>query len=136
MVKNYSKLRSIISKLEIYQALLWYSLFYDTFHSSQKNLISYWSCRFTNFNISFEKHHSIFVNIRIYCFECPSRFRLQLQGEGTYQKKLDVKTFLFSSSNRGTQRCNGRKSHLSKLLSFVPNQRLPYKLVEDKYFTS
>ena len=46
---------------------------------------------------SFEKHHSIFVNICIYCFECPSRFRLQLQREGTYQKKLDVKIFLFSS---------------------------------------
>ena len=34
-------------------------------------------------------------------------------------KKLDVKTFLFSSSNRQTQRCNGQKSRLSKLLSLV-----------------
>ena len=57
-----------------------------------------------NFDISFEKHNSIFTNIRIYCFECPSRFQLQLQGVGTCQKKLDVKTFLFSSSNRGTQK--------------------------------
>ena len=30
-------------------------LFQDTFHSSRKKLISYWSCRFTNFNLSFEK---------------------------------------------------------------------------------
>ena len=40
-------------------------------------------------------------------------------------KKLDVKTFLFSSSNRETQICNGRKSCLSKLLSLVQNS---YKL--------
>ena len=73
--------------------------FHDTFHSSQKNLISQWNCRFTNFDRSFEKHHSIFVNIHIYCFEYPSRFRLQLQGEGTYQKKLDEKTFLFSTED-------------------------------------
>ena len=51
----------------------------DTFHGSQKNLISYWNCRFTNFDISYEKH----LNIHIYCFECPSRFRLQPQWEGT-----------------------------------------------------
>ena len=57
---------------------------------------------------SLEKHHSTFVNIRIYCFECPSCFRLQLQGEATYQKKLDVKTFLFSSSNRGTDAMVGK----------------------------
>ena len=36
--------------------------FHDTFHSSQKNLISYRSCHFTNFNVSFGKY-SIFVNI-------------------------------------------------------------------------
>ena len=55
-----------------------------------------------------------------FAFECPSRFGLQLQGEGTYQKKLDVKTFLFcSSSNMDTQRCNGRKRRLSKWLSLV-----------------
>ena len=69
-----------------------------------------------NFDISFEKRHPILVNIRIFCLECLSRFQLQLQAEGTYKKKLDVKTFLFSRSDRGTQRCNGRKSHLSKLL--------------------
>ena len=70
-----------------------------------------------NFDISFEKHNSIFTNIRIYCFECPSRFQLQLQGVGTCQKKLDVKTFLLCSSNRKTQKCKGWKSRLSKLLS-------------------
>ena len=30
--------------------------FYNTFHSSQKNPVSYRNCRFTNFNVSFEKH--------------------------------------------------------------------------------
>ena len=39
-----------------------------------------------------------------FCFECPSRFGLQLQGEGIFQKKLDVKTFLFSSSYREPQK--------------------------------
>ena len=34
--------------LDIYQA--WH-FFHDTFHSSRKNLISHWSCRFTNFNV-------------------------------------------------------------------------------------
>ena len=61
------------------------------------------------------------------------RFKLRLlHGEGTYKTKLDVKTFPFSSSNWGTQRCNRWKSRQSKLLSFafVPNQRLPYKLVD------
>ena len=51
--------------IEIYQALLWYHFFHDTSHSSQKNLISYRSCHFTNFNLSFEKH-SIFVNIGVF----------------------------------------------------------------------
>ena len=101
------------------------------FHSAHKNLISYWSCHFTNFNVSFEKHSS-FVNIHVFCFECPSRFWLQLQGEGTYQKKLDVKTFLFSSSNRGTQRYNGRESRLSKLLSLVQKQLQKYNIREYK----
>ena len=59
-----------------------------------------------------------------------SFFGLLLLGKTTYQKKLDVKPSPFSSSNRGKQRCNDRKSRLSKLLSFVPNQRLPYKLVD------
>ena len=43
---------------------------------------------------------SIFISIALNVL----RFRLQLQGYGTYQKKLDVKTFLFGSSNRGTQK--------------------------------
>ena len=82
--------------------------FFTTPHSSQKNLISYWSCCFMNFNISFERQYSVLVNIPIFCFECPSCFQLQKNP------------FLFSYSNRGrTQRCNSRKSHLSKLLSFV-----------------
>ena len=43
-------------------------------------------------------------------------------------KKLNIKSLAFSSSN---QSCSGRKSHISKLLSFVPNERLAYKL-EDR----
>ena len=35
------------------------------------------------------------------------------------------KTSPFSSSNRGTQRCNGQKSRRSKLLSVVPKQKMP-----------
>ena len=64
----------------------------------------------------------------VFYHECPSRFQLQLQGEGTYQKKLNVKTFPFSSSNRETQRCNSRKSHLSKLLSLVKKQLQRYDI--------
>ena len=44
---------------------------------------------------------------------------------------LDVKTSPFSSSNWRYQSCDGRKSHLSKQLSFVQNQRLLYKLVDN-----
>ena len=39
----------------------------------------------------------------------PSCFSLLLQGEGTYQKNLNVITSSFSSSSRETQSCNGRK---------------------------
>ena len=50
--------------------------------------------------------------LRFFCFECPSCFRLQLQGEGTYQKKLDVKTFPFDSSTRGHWSYNGWKTYM------------------------
>ena len=46
------------------------------------------------------------------------------------------KTFPFCKSNRGTQKSSGRKSHLSKPLLFVSNQRLPYKLVDLTYFSA
>ena len=72
-----------------------------------------------------EMKNSIFVKIR---FEYPSRFRLQLQGEGSYQTKLDIKTFFFSRSNREAQRCNGQKSRLSKLLSLVQKQLQKYNI--------
>ena len=58
-----------------------------------------------------------------FCFKCPSRFQFQLQREGIYKK-----TFLFSSSNRETQRSNGRKSRLSKLLSLVRKQLHKYNI--------
>ena len=41
------------------------------------------------------------LNGSIFTPEC----RLLIQGEGTYEKKLDTKTFPFSGSNRRTQRC-------------------------------
>ena len=50
---------------------------------------------------------------------------------GTYLKNLDVKTLLFISSNRGYQRCDGQKSHLSQSVSFVPNERLAYEYVDN-----
>ena len=59
-------------------------------------------------------------------FECPSHFLLPTPRGSYISKKLDVKTFLFSSSNRETQRCNGRKSRLSKLLSLVQKQLQKY----------
>ena len=34
----------------------------------------------------------------------------------------------YCSSIKGNQSCNGRKSHLSKSVSYVPNERLTYKL--------
>ena len=71
-----------------------------------------------------------FFQTSLFLFWLKLHFGLLLQGEGRNPIKLNVKTFLFSRSISGTQRCNGRKSRLSKLLSFVPNQRLPYKLVE------
>jgi len=77
---------------------------------------------------------SYFFQTSLFLLRLPLLFGPLIQGEGTYLKKLEVKTFPFSSSNRGTQRCNGRKSRLSKLLSFVPNQRLPYKLVNSMRF--
>ena len=40
----------------------------------------------------------------------PLHFRLLFQEEGTYQKKLYIKTFLFPSTNRGHQSFNGRIS--------------------------
>ena len=60
----------------------------------------------------------------------PLRFWLLLQGEGTYKRKLDIITFPFSSSNRGTQRCNGRITPAKQNPLDVPNHRLPYKLVD------
>ena len=43
------------------------------------------------------------------------RFQLHLlHGNGTFQKKLNIKILAFSIS--------GRKSHMSKLLSFVPKE--------------
>ena len=74
-------------------------------------------------------HMKIYKSICPYLCLNPS-FELLLQGEGAYPKKLDTKTSFFSSSNREFQSFNGWKSHLSKLLSFVPNQRLPYKIVD------
>ena len=37
---KWAQMGRFIAKLEIYQALLWLSIFHDTFHSSQTNLFS------------------------------------------------------------------------------------------------
>ena len=47
----------------------------------------------------------------------PLHFRLLFQEEGTYQKKLYVKTF--PSTNRGHQKYIGRTIQLSRPLSFA-----------------
>ena len=56
----------------------------------------------------------------------PLRFGLLFQGEGTYPKKVDVKTFPISSSNRGHQSCIGRKCRISKKPSFFRNRLQKY----------
>ena len=43
-------------------------------------------------------------------------------------KNLNVKTFLFSSSNREIQRCNVQKSRLSKLLSLFQKKLQKYNI--------
>ena len=57
-------------------------------------------------------------------------FRLVLEEGGLNQKKRNMWTTSFSCSNRRHQHCNGRCSHLGWPVSFIPNQRLPYKLVD------
>ena len=74
------------------------------------------------------KNNTILPNASLFMLCFYVRFGLLFQG--TCRKKPDIKTFPFSSSNKETQRCNGRKSQLSKPRSFFPNQRLPYKLVD------
>ena len=51
-----------------------------------------------------------------------------------YLKKLDVITFPLNSSNRGDIKMQWSEmpSKQSKMPSFLPNQRLPYKLVDKK----
>ena len=49
-------------------------------------------------------------------------FELLLQGEGTYLKMLDVKTIVVV--------IGGFKVVMVGKAIFVPNQRLPYKLVD------
>ena len=100
--------------------------FHDTFRSSEKNLISYWCCCFTNFNVSLEKH-SIFVNVQVFLPWMSLTFSTPTPRERHKSKKLDVKIFLFSSS-RETQKCNGRKSRQSKLLSLVQKQLQKYNI--------
>ena len=46
------------------------------------------------------------------------------------KKKQNMVTTSFNPSFRRYQHCNGRGSHLCSAASFVQNQRLPYKLVD------
>ena len=63
--------------------------------------------------------------IIVYSFEKITR---ATPGSSLVSNKARHKTFLFSSSNRGTQRCNGQKSRLSKLLSLVQKQLQKYNI--------
>ena len=59
------------------------------------------------------------------------RLGLPLLGDGAYKKKLNVKPCsLVPISNMGYQSCNGQKKYLCKPVSFDPNERLAYKLVD------
>ena len=60
----------------------------------------------------------------------PLRSWLLLQGEDITKKSNPWKTTTLSCTIRGHHQCNYRKSHLGWAASFVPNQRLPYKLVD------
>ena len=71
---------------------------------------------------------SYFFQTSLFLLRLPLHFGLLLQGKGRNPIKLVVKILVEVQCISGTQRCNGRKSRLSKLLSFVPNQRLPYLL--------
>ena len=85
-------MRSIYVILEIYQALLWSIV-------SISRKISFIG------NIAY-LHNCVFM------LWFPLRFGLLFQGEGKYPKKLNVKTFPISSSNRGAS-----KLHWSKMPS-------------------
>ena len=81
----------ILSTRDLPRVALVITFFHNTFHSSQRVVFMLW----------FPLHWFLF------------------QGEGTYPKKLDLKTFPISSSNRGHQSCIGQKCRLSKKSWFV-----------------
>ena len=54
-----------------------------------------------------------------------------VRGRHIVSNKARRKNLPVSCSIVGHKDVNGRKSRLSKLLSFVPNQRLSYKLVDN-----
>ena len=62
-------------------------------------------CYFTC-NATLQKNNAIiwFLSKAQFVLRFPLRFGLLFQGEGTYPKKLDVKTFPICSSNRGASK--------------------------------
>ena len=91
---NFGGLFHILEQ-EIYQAKLWFSPFFHGrpyFHQNAANAISF---------TMLSQQHS------------PHPLKLALnEGEGIYQKKLDIRTFTLSYNNRRHQSFNGRKSRL------------------------
>ena len=81
-------------------------------------------CYFTKNRCCCKKCYFLLLSNLLILALTPFTFWTPTPRERHISKKLDVKTFPISRSISGTQRCNGRKSRLSKLLSFVPNQRL------------
>ena len=79
---------------------------------------------------SLSKNNTMLCKTSLFMLWFPVRFGFLIHAKVTYLKKLDLRTFAFSRGNSGTQRYNDQISHQSKPLSFVPNQRLPYKLVD------
>ena len=53
------------------------------------------------------------------------------KGRAKVKKSKSRKTTSFGCSIMGNQHCNGRCNRLGSAASFVQNQRLAYKLVED-----
>ena len=68
------------------------------------------TCHFMRFDkiLAAKLNSKLFLSNALFMLRCPLRFELLLQGEDTYQKKLNVITSPLSSSNRGTQSCNDR----------------------------
>ena len=80
----------------------------------------------------FKRH---FWQLNIFWWEENGGKKRKCKGKA-HVKKAWCKTFLFSSSDRETQRCNGQKSRLSKLISIVQKQQRKYNIRDHYYYHS